>query len=194
MFRDLRGLLALALLITALVVVGFLALGVGAMTVSALIATQAKAECDIFHCEPRRRVQRRRSNYRAPRRKLNYYAPPLDDDPDTRWLRDDNPRPICVERPLEVTSTEHTTPDNALEAAQKLWAAAAQWREGSQYMSLELARDFRFHCGQANAMDTATGKLNEAVSQLAGKSGVNVRCIIRARPCRAILERAEGMR
>jgi hypothetical protein len=193
MFRDLRGLLALALLITALVVVGFLALGVGAMTVSALIATSAKAECDIFHCEPRRRVRR---NYRAPRRprKLNYYAPPLDDDPDTRWLRDDNPRPICVDRPLEVTSTEHTTPDNAMEAAQKLWAAAAQWREGSQYMDLQLAREYRYHCGQANAMDTATGKLNEAVSQLAGKAGVNVRCIIRARPCRAILERAEGMR
>jgi hypothetical protein len=193
MFRDLRGLLALALLITALVVVGFLALGVGAMTVSALIATQAKAECDIFHCEPRRKV-RRRSSHRRKRPRVNYYAPPIDGDPETYWLRDDDRRPVCADTHVEVKSTEHTSPENAMEAARKLWAAAAQWDWGSKYMDLQLARDFRFHCGQSDAMDTASGKINEAVSQLAGKAGVNVRCIIRARPCRAILERAEGMR
>ena len=136
--------------------------------------------------KPRRKVRRSK-----PAPEIRYYAPPLDDDRMV-WGRDDDKRPVCVPAFVEVKSTEHTTPENAMEAAKKMWAAAAQWDWGSKYMSLNLAKDYRFHCGQSDAMDTASGRLNEAVSQLAGKEGVNVRCVIRARPCRAILESAEG--
>jgi hypothetical protein len=141
------------------------------------------------HQKPRRKVRR----HRPRQQELRYYAPPLDDDRMV-WGRDDDKRPICVPSFVEVKSTEHTTADNAMEAAKKMWAAAAQWDWGSKYMELKLAKDYRQHCGQSNAMDTASGRINEAVSQLSGKEGVNVRCVIRARPCRAILESVEGHR
>jgi hypothetical protein len=137
---------------------------------------------------PRKKVRRAK-----PREDIRYYAPPLDDDR-IIWGRDDDKRPVCVPAFVEVKSTEHTTSENAMDAAKKMWAASAQWDWGSKYMSLDLAKDYRQFCGQSNAMDTASGRINEAVSQLTGKEGVNVRCVIRARPCRAILESAEGHR
>ena len=147
---------------------------------------------DSYHSKPQAKHTRK---YRRakPRPDIRYYAPPLDDDRMV-WGRDDDKRPVCVPAFVEVKSTEHTTSENAKEAAKKMWAASAQWDWGSKYMSLGLAKDYREYCGQSNAMDTASSRINEAVSQLAGKDGVNVRCVIRARPCRAILESVEGHR
>lgn len=138
------------------------------------------------HHKPRRKVRKYK-----PRPEVRYYAPPLDDDRMV-WGRDDNPRSRCTGRPIEIVSTEHTTRDNALEAGRKLWAAQANWKEGAQYQDLKVARDYREHCGPSDPMDTLSGRLNEAVNSALGKDGQNVRCIIRAEPCRAIMERVEG--
>ncbi len=143
---------------------------------------------DSYH-QPRRKARRTYRRH-VDRDDIRLYRD-IDDDR-IIWGRDDDKRPVCVPAFVEVKSTEHTTPENAMDAAKKMWAASAQWDWGSKYMSLNLAKDYREFCGQSNAMDTASGRINEAVSQLAGKDGVNVRCVIRARPCRAILERAEG--
>lgn len=145
-----------------------------------LIAPAQAQHCwdDIFgySCSSKRKVVRKK---RYPKKEVRQYRAP--DSGDSR-------RPVCVSDDVEVVSTEHTTQDNAMEAARKMWAFSTQWKWGSQYMALELADDFRSYCGQSNAMDTASGKLNEAMSSMVGKDGVNVRCIIRARPCRALLK------
>ena len=121
---------------------------------------------------------------------VRYYNPPEW----TREDRDEDKRPVCVADYVKVVSTEHTTKDRAMENAKRMWSAAAQWDWGSKYMAVEQASDYREWCGQSNAMDTASGRVNETVSHAVGKEGVNVRCIIRARPCRARLEEAEGHR
>jgi hypothetical protein len=136
---------------------------------------------DGYHAPKKKRIQVQRYN----RQKRRYYqAPEIIIDVDDDGVR----RPICVRDIIDVVSTEHTTPENAMEAARKMWAAKTQWVWGAQYMDLKLARELRDFCGPSNPMDTASGRINEAVSQLAGKEGVNVRCVIRARPCRATLE------
>jgi len=140
--------------------------------------------CDEFrfHCHKKRiwvGSKKKRPDYR-------YYAPPRD--------YEDDRGPICLYSTIKVVSTEHTSRENAMEAAKKMWAFNAQWEHGSRFMDITLATDYAEHCGPSNAMDTASGRINEAVNQLAGNAGVNVRCVIRARPCRARLEQAEGHR
>lgn len=130
--------------------------------------------------------QRRQGRFHKRPKDTRVYGWPRDDD------YDDERGPKCLHSFVKVISTEHTTKENAMEAARKMWSFSTQWEHGSKWMQLELAEDYRDTCGQSNAMDTATGKLNEAVSQLAGREGVNVRCVIRARPCRVRLDKAEG--
>ena len=110
------------------------------------------------------------------------------------WMSDDdgNRRPVCLDKFFEIVSTEHTSKAIALEAAKKLLMAEIQWKEGAQYLDLTLAQDYREHCGPSNPMDTMSTRINEAVNQVIGREGQNVRCVIRARPCRARLEKAEG--
>ena len=103
-------------------------------------------------------------------------------------------RPQCVPEVIEAIGSEHTTADTSMEAARKQWEWTTQFKWGSDYMTLEIARDFRAKCTKSDAMETFTGKLNEQLSSAVGKEGYNQRCIIRARPCRAFLERAEGHR
>ena len=134
------------------------------------------------------RPRKHRSKYRN-KPNVNYYAAP-------KWVEeiedDGNKRPICLRSYVKIVSTEHTNKANAMEAAKKMWAAAAQWEEGSQYMSLDLAEDYREHCGPSNAMDTMSGRISEATNKLIGQEGQNLRCVIRARPCRAVMQKAEG--
>jgi hypothetical protein len=149
----------------------------------------AKAEgfYDPFHTTQRRKVVYRKKARRRPREEdLRYYAPPED-----YW---DEPQVRCRPEKVEVVSTEHTNVDNAKEAGRKILMATIQWRYGGAYMDLTLAEDFREHCGPSNAMDTATGRLSEAANKLVGQDGQNVRCVIRARPCRAKLSTVEGHR
>ena len=141
---------------------------------------------DSYHSQ--RVVYRRSAKRRAPKHLFREPAWIIERD------EDGDKRPVCLDSFVKVTSTEHTTSPTAMEAARKAWAWSTQWDWGSKYMDLKLAADYREFCGQSNAMDTATGRLNEAVSQIAGKEGVNVRCIIRARPCRAVLGPAEGLK
>lgn len=91
---------------------------------------------------------------------------------------------LCLDKAIEVVSTEHTSEENAAEAARKLWMAKTQWLKGGQYMNLENANDVFWSCGPSNAHDTASGKLAEAASKLTGKDGQNVRCELWARPCK----------
>jgi len=147
--------------------------------------------CDEFrfHCHKKRIWVESKK-----KRRLNYYA-----DPDWRrnWPEDEddgNKRPECTGRIIEIVSTEHTTTDNAMEAARKIWAAQVNWKEGAQYQNLKLARRKREGCGPSDPMDTFSGRLNEAVSGALGGTGQNVRCIIRAEPCREILQPMEGTR
>jgi hypothetical protein len=167
MFRDLRGLLALALLITALVVVGFLALGVGAMTVSALIATQAKAECDIFHCEPRRKVRRRTYHRRTPEREVRYYAPPYRMDYEG-----------CGPGPVRGLGTQWIGKEGALEAAKKDWMERVRFDLGEKYLDLSNAKDFEASCSRVSV-----GKVLDQVMY---------RCDVRARPCKGEMAEMEG--
>ncbi len=167
------------ILIAAVVIVGLIVIALLQPS-----AAQADTIHDFFYDSPHRtfsRVKYRRRGYRAPIER--------------EWRDEDEERGAkCLDEPVKVISTEHTSKENALEAAKKMWAFNVQWEKGSRFMSLDLASDYREYCGQSNAMDTASGKINEAVNQLAGREGVNVRCVIRARPCRAILEQAEGHR
>lgn len=173
-----------------------LCFGMGVLVVGIVFAvylllgpTQARADgCwDIDGCP--RHVRHIRKHHHKPSVVVRYYNPP-------EWTRerDDDRRPVCVADYVKVVSTEHTTKDRAMENAKRMWAASAQWDWGSKYMDVSQASDYREWCGQSNAMDTASGRVNEAISQAVGKDGVNVRCIIRARPCRARLEEAEGHR
>ena len=100
----------------------------------------------------------------------------------------------CLDHPVMVLSTEHTEAPLALESAKKLWAATVQWIHGSRYMNLENASDEKVKCDQSNAMDTISGRLVEGAQKLVGNDGLNVRCVISARPCSAPLERAEEKR
>lgn len=113
------------------------------------------------------------------------------------WPReefDGNRRPICLDHFIDVVSTEHTSKENAMEAARKLWMAQTSWHEGAQYLDLELAKDYRVHCGPSNPMDTMSTRINQAVNEVIGREGQNVRCFIRARPCRAQLEKGETLK
>ena len=79
----------------------------------------------------------------------------------------------------------------AMESAKKLWAATTQWNFGSKFMNLENAADEKVKCDQSNAMDTISGRLVEGAQKLVGNDGLNVRCVISARPCSAPLEHTE---
>lgn len=135
---------------------------------------------------PRKYRHTRQRDYDEPR---SYRAPPWRE---IEIVGDGIRRPICVPEIVEAIGSEHTTEETSMGAARKQWEWTTQWKWGSDYMALELAEDFRHRCGKSAAMDTFTGKLNEAVSTVVGKEGFNQRCIIRARPCRALLE-GEGV-
>ncbi len=130
-----------------------------------------------------RRVVHRRSKKPA----LRYYAAPAEDE----W---NEPSVRCIDKKVEVVSTEHTNVENAKEAGRKILMATIQWRYGGAYMNLDLAEDYREYCGPSSAMDTASGRISEAANKLVGQDGQNVRCVLRALPCRARLEKAEGHR
>jgi hypothetical protein len=172
MFRDLRGLLALALLLAAIVFIGLAALGVGAMTVSALTATSAKAECDIFHCDPPRRKVRRHYRRRAPERDVRYYAPPS--------YRDDGPDVTDCKAPVRGLGTQYVGEAGALEAAMKDWRERVRYDIGEKWMDAQNALDFQKRCGRTS------------IGEVAGQ--VFYRCEIIARPCKAEFSHAEGMR
>jgi hypothetical protein len=97
----------------------------------------------------------------------------------------------CLDHFEEVVSTEHTESGDGITAAHKLWAARVQWYFGSRMMNPDNAKDAKFVCDQSNAMDTITGRIIDNVEKLAGHEGKNQRCVFRAIPCAAPLERVE---
>lgn len=126
---------------------------------------------------------------------VRYYREPEHDREDGRHYeieaRRDRDDWQCLDHPIMVLSTEHTEAALAMESAKKLWAATTQWIHGSRFMNLENAADEKVKCDQSNAMDTISGRLVEGAQKLVGNDGLNVRCVISARPCSAPLERAE---
>lgn len=141
------------------------------------------------HTRPVKAKKHYRKTYRREREDIRYYANPREYE--ITFEDDGNKRPVCVPEIIEAIGSEHTTADNSMEAARKQWEWTVEWKWGSQYMTLELAREFRSHCGKSDAMETVTGRINAAVNEAIGKDGFNQRCVIRARPCRASMERAE---
>jgi hypothetical protein len=97
----------------------------------------------------------------------------------------------CLDHFEEVVSTEHTESGDGMTAAHKLWSARVQWYFGSRMMNPDNAKDAKFVCDQSNAMDTITGRIIDNVEKLAGHEGKNQRCVFRAIPCAAPLERVE---
>lgn len=175
----------------ALIAFALAALGLGFLLNTPVISSAGATEFyDPFsyHSTARRKVVYRKKARKHRDEDRRYF-----NDPDWRFDRDPEGA-RCLREPVKVISTEHTSKENALDAAKKMWAFNVQWEKGSRFMSLDLATDYAEYCGQSNAMDTASGRINEAVNSALGKDGVNMRCVIRARPCRAILEQAEGHR
>lgn len=119
-----------------------------------------------------------------PTRVFSYEKRRLDDDRDR-----DDPRRQCLNATLDVLSTEHSTEDNAREAARKLMMAKIQWTAGGQYMDLSNAADIRWRCSASNAHDTVSGRLSEATAKLTGREGQNVRCALWVKPCKAPKEK-----
>lgn len=175
-----------SILIAALLAASLLA--AACLAVPAAVHADGLGHCwDLGGCPQRRRARR----HRKPKPDVSYYAPPKWDE----LAEDDgNKRPVCATDTIEVISTEHTNEENAREAGRKMLMAAIQWRIGGAYMDLSLAEEFREHCGPSNAMDTMSSRISEATNKLIGQEGQNVRCIMRARPCRARLEKVEGHR
>jgi hypothetical protein len=167
MFRDLRGLLALALLLTALVFIGLMALGAGTVTLSMLTASPAKAECDIFHCEPRRKARRRTYRRRTPEREVRYYAPPYRMDYEG-----------CGPGPVRGLGTQWIGKEGALEAAKKDWMERVRFDLGEKYLDLSNAKDFEASCSRVSV-----GKVLDQVMY---------RCDVRARPCKGEMAEMEG--
>lgn len=128
-----------------------------------------------------RRTQVCRHVHHEPR---YYSAPRRDYDDDPRWRDRGSRNDLCLQKEVDVLSTEHQSEDNAREAARKLWMSKTQWEHGSQWMDLDEAAHIRWRCGPSNAHDTAAGRLSEAAGVLTGKGGQNVRCALWARPCR----------
>lgn len=133
-------------------------------------------------------VKAKRRYARRQRESVRYYAAP-------EWDVDDgNRRPRCLDSVVEITSTEHQDQQKAMDVGRKMWSGTTQWKWGSQYMNINNATEMRAACDQTNDMASASGRVSEAAGTLTGKDGVNVRCVIRARPCRALLEPVEGQR
>lgn len=145
------------------------------MTISALTATSARAECDIFHCEPRRRVYRKRAKRRyRPPQDVRYYAPPVypDDDNDRRFR-------ICKDK-VRGVGTQWVGEQGALDAAKKDWMERVRYDLGETYLDMSHAEDFIKRCGRTS------------IGEVAGQ--VLYRCEIIARPCKAEFTETEGQR
>ena len=173
----------------ALIAAALVALGLSFLFNAPVITTAGATDFyDPFsyHSTARRKVVYRKRARRNRGEELRYYAPV-----EPEW---DEPGVRCIDKKVEVVSTEHTSVDNAREAGKKILMATIQWRYGGAYMDLSLAEEFREHCGPSNAMDNLSGRISEGVNKLIGQEGQNVRCVMRARPCRARLEKAEGHR
>lgn len=137
------------------------------------------------------RHHRYRKAYRVYRRhreatRVYAYERRRDDDDDRRQDR----RGLCLHTTVDVVSTEHTSEENAREAARKLMMAKVQWAYGGQYMNIDEAADVKWRCGPSNAHDTFSSRLSEAAGKLTGREGQNVRCALWIRPCRAERESA----
>lgn len=149
--------------------------------------------CDNWDGSCRIETRYRQIYKRVYRPTVRHYAQPRltydrDDRRDERRYSQED-RAQCLNATVDVLSTEHTSQDNAENAAEKLWMAKTQWDWGSKYMDLQNAADVRWRCSASNAHDTVAGKLSEGISKLQGKDGQNVRCSLFARPCRAVIER-----
>lgn len=161
---------------------------------------QARFNCEWFgNCERWYRYvhwRERQAQLRAYRR-AEVYGPQvrgyIQRDDDDRYRERD--RAQCIPGAvIDVLSTEHTTEDNAREAAKKLWMAKVQWVHGGQFMDLDQAAEVRWMCGPSNAHDTFSGRIAEAAGTITGRGGQNVRCSLFARPCRAPREREADRR
>lgn len=106
----------------------------------------------------------------------------------------DEHRGLCMDREVEVVSTEHQSEEHARDAARKLWMASTNWSYGGRYMDLDNAADVRWRCGPSSAMDNLSGKISQAAQQLVGRDGQNVRCQLWARPCELPREKERDRR
>lgn len=134
-------------------------------------------------------------HYDYDRASVRYYRSPEESEwREERGERRHEPRDgfECVDRAVEVVSTEHNSEEQARESAKKLWMVQVSWKYGGRFLDLGNAADYLEKCGPSNPMDTLTGRLIEGAQKLVGhEDGQNIRCQIKARPCSAPMQRVE---